>query len=95
MSIFSFISENDASLSNADILNWFENDEIASKNSSVQKAVAEMRLLLDYCDLYGTESLIVIEPSLARGLDYYTGAIFEVVLKGMHVCIRAVKAMNS
>lgn len=41
----------------------------------------EMREFLDLCDkLEIKEECLVFEPSLARGLDYYTGVIYEVVL---------------
>lgn len=65
-----------------DLLNWFAKDDVTSKNDDIQKAVSEMEQLLEYCELFGILSTVTIEPSLARGLDYYTGAIFEVILKG-------------
>lgn len=51
-------------------------------SASVKKAVEELKLLLEYCELYGCAKRVVFEPSLARGLDYYTGVIYEVVVKG-------------
>lgn len=40
----------------------------------------EIETLLSYCKALGVpEELIDFDPSLARGLDYYTGIIFEVV----------------
>lgn len=77
-----FVSEHSGNLTNLDLLNWYEKDEITLKNSDILKAVSELKQLLEYCDLFGILSTITIEPSLARGLDYYTGAIFEVILKG-------------
>ncbi|VDO37849.1 unnamed protein product [Onchocerca flexuosa] len=76
------LREHDNSLTNFDLLNWFEKDETTSKNNDIQKAVSEMKQLLEYCEIFGILSTVTIEPSLARGLDYYTGAIFEVTLKG-------------
>uniref|UniRef100_A0A0R3RRP5 histidine--tRNA ligase n=1 Tax=Elaeophora elaphi TaxID=1147741 RepID=A0A0R3RRP5_9BILA len=75
------LREHNSSLTNLDLLNWFEKDEVTSKNSNIQEAVSEMKQLLEYCELFGILPTITIEPSLARGLDYYTGAIFEVILK--------------
>lgn len=46
----------------------------------IVKAIQELRLLLEYCALYKCDSVVVFEPSLARGLDYYTGAIYEAVI---------------
>lgn len=46
----------------------------------MQYDTAEIETLLDYCSVLGIpEALIDFDPSLARGLDYYTGIIFEVV----------------
>ncbi|MBO7509829.1 MAG: histidine--tRNA ligase, partial [Bacteroidales bacterium] len=42
------------------------------------KGVAELEELLDYIDGAGVDSTAEIDLSLARGLNYYTGAIFEV-----------------
>ena len=53
-------------------------------NPQVKQAVKEMETLLEYATLLGcSPSRLVFEPSLARGLDYYTGAIYEVVMTGI------------
>lgn len=45
-----------------------------------QYDTSEIETLLDYCNALGvSEELIDFDPSLARGLDYYTGIIYEVV----------------
>ncbi|GMV91661.1 MAG: histidine--tRNA ligase [Candidatus Hydrogenedentota bacterium] len=45
------------------------------------EAVAEMRSLADALAALGVSELhAVFDPSLARGLDYYTGPVFETVL---------------
>ena len=42
--------------------------------------IAELKEFLSYCtDLGVTEKNIQIDPTLARGLDYYTGLTFEVI----------------
>lgn len=44
-----------------------------------QKGIEELRFILEKIDQLGMESAkIVLDLSLARGLNYYTGAIFEV-----------------
>uniref|UniRef100_A0A914HDL2 histidine--tRNA ligase n=1 Tax=Globodera rostochiensis TaxID=31243 RepID=A0A914HDL2_GLORO len=49
---------------------------------NIRQGVDELKLLFQYTELFGCDqSRIVFQPSLARGLDYYTGVIFEVVLK--------------
>jgi histidyl-tRNA synthetase len=43
-------------------------------------ALDDMRLLFDYLDAMGSLPFIIFDLSLARGLDYYTGVIYEAVL---------------
>lgn len=50
--------------------------------ASAQKGLEGMKLLLQYCKVLGIENKILFDLSLARGLDYYTGVIYECVLKG-------------
>ncbi|TPX48138.1 histidine---tRNA ligase [Synchytrium endobioticum] len=49
-------------------------------NDSARTGVAEMELLFKYLALYGVEEYVAFDLSLARGLDYYTGVIYEAVL---------------
>jgi histidyl-tRNA synthetase len=42
------------------------------------KGIEELSLLLDYCKELNIDSLIEFDLTLARGLNYYTGAIIEV-----------------
>lgn len=44
--------------------------------------IDEMELLLSYCDLMGVSDKVSFDCSLARGLDYYTGVIYEAVFIG-------------
>jgi histidyl-tRNA synthetase len=64
------------------LLNLLLEDEKASANNSIKKATDELRLLFEYLEIYGVASRVQFDPSLARGLDYYTGAIYETVMKG-------------
>eukprot|EP01095_Lingulamoeba_sp_RSL-Kostka_P006110 TRINITY_DN1890_c0_g1_i1.p1 TRINITY_DN1890_c0_g1~~TRINITY_DN1890_c0_g1_i1.p1 ORF type:complete len:644 (-),score=280.47 TRINITY_DN1890_c0_g1_i1:113-2044(-) len=50
------------------------------KNERVQKGIKEMELLFDYANCFGIVDNLSFDLSLARGLDYYTGLIFEAVL---------------
>jgi histidyl-tRNA synthetase len=45
-----------------------------SESDTGKSAIADLRKILDY----SKNSQIKIDPSLARGLSYYTGAIFEI-----------------
>ena len=59
------------------ILNWLENK---LKDSELgQKGIQELKYVVESCNILGVNNL-KINLSLARGLDYYTGSIFEVVL---------------
>merc|ERR1719474_1385085 len=52
-------------------------------NSPTAKAgLQDMQLLLSYCKLYTCSEVVSFDLSLARGLDYYTGVIYEAVLLG-------------
>nr|XP_023013924.1 histidine--tRNA ligase, cytoplasmic [Leptinotarsa decemlineata] len=55
-------------------------DESLSKTKSALEGLEAMKLLLKYCEIYGTSDKILFDLSLARGLDYYTGVIYEAVL---------------
>ena len=44
-----------------------------------------MKTFLRYCDLFGCSDFVSFDLSLARGLDYYTGLIYEAVLLGENV----------
>lgn len=57
-------------------------DENLSKNKMAMEGLESLQLLLKYCDLYGTMDKVMVDLSLARGLDYYTGVIYEAVLLG-------------
>ena len=45
------------------------------------KGIEEMETIFDYTEALGTSLEIELDLSLARGLNYYTGAIFEVKSK--------------
>lgn len=49
-------------------------------HSAQTETINEMELLFTYCDAMGCLDNILFDFSLARGLDYYTGLIYEAVL---------------
>ncbi|XP_030378983.1 histidine--tRNA ligase, cytoplasmic [Scaptodrosophila lebanonensis] len=53
-----------------------------------------MQLLLKYCSLFGLDQRVSFDLSLARGLDYYTGVIYECVLKADPTSSSPVKLQN-
>lgn len=57
-------------------------DDFLNKIPSILKGLEDLKRLLHYCNLLGIKDKVIIDLSLARGLDYYTGVIFEAALKG-------------
>lgn len=57
-------------------------DENLIKSKSAVEGLEAMKLILRYCDIFGTTDRVKFDLSLARGLDYYTGIIYEAVLLG-------------
>merc|ERR1712130_300977 len=53
-----------------------------AESKIAKQGLEEMKLLLRYCSLYGCGEVVSFDLSLARGLDYYTGVIYEAVLCG-------------
>ncbi|KAF2463215.1 histidyl-tRNA synthetase [Lindgomyces ingoldianus] len=51
-------------------------------NASAKQGLEEMALLCNYLDIFSVLPALSIDMSLARGLDYYTGVIYEVVTEG-------------
>lgn len=52
------------------------------ESKSAKTGLEEMKLLLHYCDIFDVKDKVRFDMSLARGLDYYTGVIYEAVLEG-------------
>ncbi len=44
----------------------------------------DMAKLFTYLDLFQITARVSFDLSLARGLDYYTGVIYETVLQGAY-----------
>lgn len=51
-----------------------------SNNKAAKSGLEAVRQLFDYCTCMGIEGALKFDLSLARGLDYYTGVIYEAVL---------------
>ncbi|PWY80699.1 histidyl-tRNA synthetase [Aspergillus heteromorphus CBS 117.55] len=65
-----------------DLLDNLLKDEALVANASAKAGLEEMGLLMDYLEAFGVLDRISFDMSLARGLDYYTGVIYEVVTEG-------------
>ncbi|CAG9463735.1 unnamed protein product [Pedinophyceae sp. YPF-701] len=56
-----------------------------SKHPEGAAAIEELRTMFGYMQAMDCLGPVCLDLSLARGLDYYTGVIYEAVLKGAHV----------
>ncbi len=66
-------------LSNGEVLDKLEQMLAASETG--RKGVEELRTVLDYVSKMQIATELQIDVTLARGLNYYTGAIFEIKAK--------------
>lgn len=65
-----------------DVLNELKSDDRLKENKSMTKGIEEMNLLFTYLEAFNVLDQIELNLSLARGLDYYTGLIYEVITEG-------------
>ena len=65
-----------------ELLEKFRRDDRLMANENARTGVEEMGLLMDYLAAFGVLDKISLDMSLARGLDYYTGVIYEVITEG-------------
>ncbi|XP_027644558.2 histidine--tRNA ligase, cytoplasmic-like isoform X1 [Falco biarmicus] len=63
-----------------DLIERLLQDPKLSQNKLAKEGLGDMKLLFEYLTLFGITGQISFDLSLARGLDYYTGVIFEAVL---------------
>ncbi|KAM6455422.1 histidine--tRNA ligase, cytoplasmic [Liasis olivaceus] len=56
-------------------------DPKLSQNKLAREGLEEVKQLFKYLDLFGISDKISFDLSLARGLDYYTGVIYEAILQ--------------
>ncbi|XP_072120268.1 histidine--tRNA ligase isoform X2 [Mobula birostris] len=65
---------------NSELIDRLLQDNKLSQNKLALEGLNDMKQLLVYLKIFGVEDKIAFDLSLARGLDYYTGVIFEAVL---------------
>jgi len=59
------------------------NEKLTSASSAVEGLNA-LKVFFEYAELYKVKNRVKFDMSLARGLDYYTGIIYEAVLTGQN-----------
>jgi histidyl-tRNA synthetase len=57
--------------------------EFVGNNEAGAKGIEELRSIVNYSASSGIAARIRIDPSLARGLSYYTGAILEIAVEDL------------
>ncbi|KAM5171375.1 histidine--tRNA ligase, cytoplasmic-like isoform 2-T2 [Mantella aurantiaca] len=62
------------------LIEQLSDDPLVSQNMLAMEALNDLKLLHRYLEIFGVTDKIVYDLSLARGLDYYTGVIYEAVL---------------
>ncbi|KAJ9668991.1 Cytoplasmic and mitochondrial histidine tRNA synthetase [Coniosporium apollinis] len=65
-----------------DVLSQLQSDSTLTANASAKKGLDDMALLFNYLSIFGVLDKVSLDMSLARGLDYYTGVIYEIVTEG-------------
>lgn len=63
----------------SDTLKFLQGSELLASNASAQQGIEEMAVLNEYVQAFGIADSLSFDLSLARGLDYYTGLIYEAV----------------
>ncbi|KAI1457315.1 histidyl-tRNA synthetase [Annulohypoxylon moriforme] len=64
-----------------EMIQFIKSDADLSANEEIKAGLADMELLTSYSKELKTFDSVSFDLSLARGLDYYTGLIFEVIQK--------------
>lgn len=55
-------------------------EKVFGNNETAAAGIAELRAISDFVEAAGYADRVKIEPSVVRGLEYYTGAVFEAEL---------------
>ncbi|KAF8512857.1 histidine-tRNA ligase [Hysterangium stoloniferum] len=64
-----------------DLLRALEANDVLMGNANSKEGISEMGILFRLLDAYGVTKYISFDLSLARGLDYYTGIIYEAIVE--------------
>jgi histidyl-tRNA synthetase len=73
-----------------ELLNSITEQKIMDGNKICEEALKEMRLLFEYCECFQILDSLVFDLSLARGLNYYTGIIFEAILTDTKLAVGSI-----
>ncbi|KAM3926054.1 histidine--tRNA ligase, cytoplasmic-like [Leptodactylus fuscus] len=62
------------------LLEQLGKDSMVSQSTMAMEALGDLKLLHHYLEIFGVADKVSFDLGLARGLDYYTGVIYEAVL---------------
>jgi histidyl-tRNA synthetase len=65
-----------------DLLGKLQTEGRLMGNANAKAGIEDMALLMDYLEAFEVLDKMWFDLSLARGLDYYTGVIYEVITEG-------------
>ncbi|GCF00891.1 cytoplasmic and mitochondrial histidine tRNA synthetase [Zygosaccharomyces mellis] len=65
-----------------EIYSVLSQDPVLTSNELAKQGLEEISTIMNYTNAFGIDSYISFDLSLARGLDYYTGLIYEAVTAG-------------
>lgn len=65
-----------------ELVNQLLTDQSLKGSKSAVDGLEAIKLILHYCKIFGVQDKVSFDLSLARGLDYYTGIIYEAVMLG-------------
>jgi histidyl-tRNA synthetase len=65
-----------------ELVEKLQTDSRLKTSKAAGEGLEAMKLFLHYCNLYELSDKVKLDLSLARGLDYYTGIIYEAILQG-------------
>lgn len=69
----------------SEIIKLIEEKNIFTGSKSGEEGLKEFKLLIKYLEDLDCTQNVSFDLSLARGLDYYTGIIYEAVLQGANI----------
>lgn len=61
------------------LIDYLQKDDAFMSNASAVQGLNDLKLLLEFLDIFQVKDRVRLDLSLARGLDYYTGIIYEAV----------------
>ena len=65
-----------------DLVDLLLGDDKLKKSKAAVNGLQALKIFFDYAELLNVTNRVRFDMSLARGLDYYTGIIYEAVLVG-------------